>query len=858
MAWFYKKRNAIRIKNDLTVNLAVLNGSDPADMEPANITLCRLELVTNKEIYIDVPVSSLSVSGNIVSFPVIAANQRILGDYYLRMEYNSEGEAHSLKVYCFTFVDLSSKQYTIQDPGIPVDIYVQAVVSINIPPESLRPYIGSNGNWFVGGVDTGVPATGAAGVGIVTVAINSSGHLIVTLTNGNTIDAGSVYQDDLVTQAQLDLAINNLQSQITLNQAAISNLATEVDGLREQLNDRTHNKGLFANEAAIRAIPNPIDGDFADNIETQTRWTYSFNPTTQIVEWWDSGVGVDINISLSDSLPLVDGVASAGTENEASRGDHRHPSDTTKQDVLVPGENIDITGNVISAISTPLQIHTLLYVDGNSTANSEDGSIYAPYKTIQAGINALQFGYGLVIAYGEYALDNTVIVNDKHNNSIFAIGFSQQWRTKIDADWNFSDCSRIEFANIEIGGSMVMLNCDGMYISNVALTGSTRIESTGYHQLRTCQLTGLNILGSPTVDVYDCTEESRITASGITRTTMVWTIGGTASIPLVTLRNCRWCVPNHASGRLRIQYCDLGFDNDNVSLYSAASTVTGGRLFLESGTAWQPHGACGTIQQTGDAVYTIGSFEYEPTGSNTFSGQRRDGFSLHSSQLYDHNARSGYTKTSDTLEGHFNGISNQFETITAYFPLSLQTPADDSQVVRTATDVQINAHKLNWNGAGYTGSDEQIVVPSADPSHAGAYPAEHYVKVQNLPTTIGWTTISGSISSTSPIMELQIGDTDLVIRARWRDAGIIDLKWLTLSGTAVVDWKRASIYGDASQGSFGNGQAITTTEVQIDDVQSNSDDFVFITTRVSEQRYLITAFFSGGGARSDLAYIRIL
>lgn len=36
----------------------------------------------------------------------------------------------------------------------------------------------------------------------------------------------------------------------------------------------------------------------------------------------------------SSTTPLMDGVASAGTETAFARGDHRHPSDTSKQDVI--------------------------------------------------------------------------------------------------------------------------------------------------------------------------------------------------------------------------------------------------------------------------------------------------------------------------------------------------------------------------------------------------------------------------------------------------------------------------------------------------------------------------------------------
>ena len=43
--------------------------------------------------------------------------------------------------------------------------------------------------------------------------------------------------------------------------------------------------------------------------------------------------------------PLMDGTAAVGTQTKFARGDHRHPSDTSKQDTLVSGENIKTINN---------------------------------------------------------------------------------------------------------------------------------------------------------------------------------------------------------------------------------------------------------------------------------------------------------------------------------------------------------------------------------------------------------------------------------------------------------------------------------------------------------------------------------
>ena len=63
---------------------------------------------------------------------------------------------------------------------------------------------------------------------------------------------------------------------------------------------------------------------------------YIWSPTTS--SWTD--IGALSSPSPYTSLPLMDGTASTGSADEYSRGDHRHPSDSGKQDTLVSGTNI--------------------------------------------------------------------------------------------------------------------------------------------------------------------------------------------------------------------------------------------------------------------------------------------------------------------------------------------------------------------------------------------------------------------------------------------------------------------------------------------------------------------------------------
>ena len=62
--------------------------------------------------------------------------------------------------------------------------------------DGLTPYIGENGNWFIGDTDTGVFAQGKDGVGIKNITINENGELVITLTDGNEVNLGVVVGED--------------------------------------------------------------------------------------------------------------------------------------------------------------------------------------------------------------------------------------------------------------------------------------------------------------------------------------------------------------------------------------------------------------------------------------------------------------------------------------------------------------------------------------------------------------------------------------------------------------------------------------------------------------------------------------
>lgn len=86
--------------------------------------------------------------------------------------------------------------------------------------------------------------------------------------------------------------------------------------------------------------------------------------------WVDGGALT--NPAPSVTTPLMDGNANTGTELAYSRGDHVHPSDTSKQDVLTAGYGISIDANneISVSASIPAPSNNNPNMDGTGDAGS--------------------------------------------------------------------------------------------------------------------------------------------------------------------------------------------------------------------------------------------------------------------------------------------------------------------------------------------------------------------------------------------------------------------------------------------------------------------------------------------------------
>lgn len=199
-------------------------------------------------------------------------------------------------------------------PEVPQPDVWETLVSRSIP------VIGENGNWFVYDltvkdyVDSGVSAKGIDG---------KDGQDGLPGANG------SDGVDGYTPQKGIDYWTSEDKAEIeTYIDEQTEIIKADVEGLQQQINEEAHFRGYLSTNAKIQvlvATPN----DFAYSAESGTKWIYDAEDG-----WKDSGTPVPDQLTpASIATPLMDGIPTAGESEEYARGDHRHPTDTTRVSV---------------------------------------------------------------------------------------------------------------------------------------------------------------------------------------------------------------------------------------------------------------------------------------------------------------------------------------------------------------------------------------------------------------------------------------------------------------------------------------------------------------------------------------------
>ena len=102
-------------------------------------------------------------------------------------------------------------------------------------------------------------------------------------------------------------------------------IKSDIEGLQKQINEEAHFRGYVSTNAKIQSME-ATPNDFAYSAESGTKWIYD-----EQNGWQDSGTPVPDQLTpASETTPLINGVASVGSESSYARGDHRHPTDVTR------------------------------------------------------------------------------------------------------------------------------------------------------------------------------------------------------------------------------------------------------------------------------------------------------------------------------------------------------------------------------------------------------------------------------------------------------------------------------------------------------------------------------------------------
>lgn len=204
-------------------------------------------------------------------------------------------------------------------------------------------YIGDNGNWYAWDSSKGV--------------FYDTG---VKAQSGSTVYYGDnpPPEADVWIDPEGESSIDEIKKYIDEQTEIIK---SDVEGLQAQINEEAHFRGYVSTNAKIQAL-NATPNDFAYSAESGTKWVYEAENG-----WVDTGKPVPDQLTpASDTTPLINGEASVGSENAYARGDHRHPTDTTRASVEEVNDLQNYFDNLEQDVRTCQGDISALYDDTNA------------------------------------------------------------------------------------------------------------------------------------------------------------------------------------------------------------------------------------------------------------------------------------------------------------------------------------------------------------------------------------------------------------------------------------------------------------------------------------------------------------
>lgn len=229
-----------------------------------------------------------------------------------------------------------------------------------------------------------------AGSQLVHFNISSSDRPTVQLEGESGLESYEIaFINDLTTTT------SSLQEQITKNSENIADNTTniainksDIESIQELLANTENFRGYYATTAQINSIQNPVNGNYAFNAETGTVWAYNG------ITWYNTGDEIpDQTVEAYDGLPLIDGTASSGLVNQFSRGDHRHPTDTSRasqSDLINTDNRLNQLGENLTLYQSYNEQRVSQIQESVSTNTSNISLLVPRVSSIESDLSTLQ------------------------------------------------------------------------------------------------------------------------------------------------------------------------------------------------------------------------------------------------------------------------------------------------------------------------------------------------------------------------------------------------------------------------------------------------------------------------------------
>lgn len=187
--------------------------------------------------------------------------------------------------------------------------------------------------------------------------------------------------------------------------------------------------------------------------------------------------------SASTTTPKMDGTASVGTETSFARGDHRHPSDTSKQNVISDLETIRSGASAgatayqkpsggIPATDMTAAVQSAITAAGNAISSSEKGAAN--------GVCPLDSSSKIASTYLPSYVDDVIEA------------YIRSGQTALSQNWLATGSASGTVITPEAGKIYVLMNSDSTYAQNTEFrwggTTYVQINDSGCTEMTTAEM----------------------------------------------------------------------------------------------------------------------------------------------------------------------------------------------------------------------------------------------------------------------------------------------------------------------------------------------------------------------------------